>query len=1239
MKLTYRLAKYSLLILLILLVLIISSFIVIIKTETGTRFLLSHIPGLSVEGSQGSLSGNWSAKQLIWQDDTTKIILTSPTLSWYASCLFKAHICIDQLSADQLKLELTSQSQQIDTASPNTEAISLPSIHSPVSVAIKNLSLNSVMLNNQAIVSGIKLSQLTWQKSVVSFSQLTASYQKQVNAQLAGNITLTDNWPLKLHGQLNLDPLFNQPWDINIEASGELQKQLALTINSQGFISASLQAKAAVLDKNIPAQLTLNLENFAPNTVADIPETFTIQHLRLIARGDLQQGYQLQNEATLAGHTTPVSLTIAGLATARGIQVKPLRLSTSDQHFVTIIGQADWNSAIKASAEINYQAFPWLELYPLESPPPVNLDNLQANLNYQQDNYQANLQSKLTGPAGPFTMKAEVEGNLQQAKVTKLLIDTPDQGNITGQASVTFEPNINWLANLNLQAINPNYWIPQLTGQLQGTIHSEGSINVNHINTQNKLDINGTLRKQKTLIKAELIAKNEQWLMPELLVQIGNNEIKGNAKLDKQIQAQLDLNLTALKQILPTLAGNLKGQIKLAGSLEKPEASASLTGQALGYETQYIRQLQLVASLNQHQQGTLKLQANRIQTGDTLLGDLAINSSGNLTKQQLQIQLTQGIVELLTQINSEQDHQHNWNIAINKLQINSQGQNWQLQKTALLRYTTAGMLTLNEHCLQNGQATFCAVGQQKLLPESQINYRLANFSLLSLTPWLPENFNWQGILTADIALKLPKQGPVGHININASQGIFRLRQSNEDDWQSFPYQDLYLNSELSPNKIASSLKFSGGALGHITINADINPQSHNKALTGDFKIAGFDLNIFQPFIPQLEQLTGKINGLGTISGTLTNPYISGKVAINNATAIGDLPISLEQLQLIAAIEGEELKLSGNWRSGNTGYGSLKGSVNWSKALDVNLALNANRLPVVIAPYGDLEAATDLKLKMQDNALFLTGIVQIPKGDIKVRDLPPSTVKVSSDAVIVKDQPTVTQQIPLQLNMDVDVLIGSDRLKFSGFGLTSDVQGKLKVSNNLLTHGEVSLKDGQFRAYGQRLEIRRARVIFAGSLTEPRLDIEAVREVDDVTAGLKVTGLTSQPKVTIFSSPSMSQDQALSYIILGRPMGAGDSNMLARAALVLGVAGGSPILGEIADKVGIEDFELDTAGSGDNTSVVASGKITDKLSVHYGINIFQAVNTLMVRYKLTKSVYVEAASGVASSLDLFYKKSF
>ncbi|ORA02446.1 hypothetical protein, partial [Mycobacterium arosiense] len=50
-----------------------------------------------------------------------------------------------------------------------------------------------------------------------------------------------------------------------------------------------------------------------------------------------------------------------------------------------------------------------------------------------------------------------------------------------------------------------------------------------------------------------------------------------------------------------------------------------------------------------------------------------------------------------------------------------------------------------------------------------------------------------------------------------------------------------------------------------------------------------------------------------------------------------------------------------------------------------------------------------------------------------------------------------------------------------------------------------------------------------------------------------------------------------------------------AALALGLAGSAPLTGEIAKQLGIQDFQLDTEGTGNSTSVVASGNITDKLS--------------------------------------------
>src|SRR5690606_15282312 len=208
-------------------------------------------------------------------------------------------------------------------------------------------------------------------------------------------------------------------------------------------------------------------------------------------------------------------------------------------------------------------------------------------------------------------------------------------------------------------------------------------------------------------------------------------------------------------------------------------------------------------------------------------------------------------------------------------------------------------------------------------------------------------------------------------------------------------------------------------------------------------------------------------------------------------------------------------------------------------------------------------------------------------------------------------------------------------------LTAELAGQLHIGDNLETRGELNLNKGRYRAYGQRLAIRRARLFFAGPVDQPYLDVEAVRRVDDVTAGIRLTGSARQPTTQVFSEPAMSQEQALSYLVLGRPLGGTgeDSNLVAQAALALGLAGSASITGGIARTLGIRDFELDTQGSGVTTSVVASGKATERLSLRYGVGVCEPANTFALRYELTRRLYLEAASGLASSLDLFYRRDF
>ena len=79
--------------------------------------------------------------------------------------------------------------------------------------------------------------------------------------------------------------------------------------------------------------------------------------------------------------------------------------------------------------------------------------------------------------------------------------------------------------------------------------------------------------------------------------------------------------------------------------------------------------------------------------------------------------------------------------------------------------------------------------------------------------------------------------------------------------------------------------------------------------------------------------------------------------------------------------------------------------------------------------------------------------------------------------------------------------------------------------------------------------------------------------------------------------------------------------------------------KIGEEIGIEQLILETEGSGDQASVVASGYLTEDLSLRYGVGIFEPISTIALRYDLGRYFYLEAASGLAASLDIFYTRDF
>ncbi|XHF34635.1 translocation/assembly module TamB [Pseudomonas chlororaphis] len=1219
--------KISALALLSLVLLIVLSITAVLGTQAGSRWVLGLVPGLSVDNFQGRLGGQWSADHLLWQQGTSRVELSKPIFEWSPLCLTRMTLCIQQLKADTVSLQFPP-SEEVTESGP----ITLPDLQLPVAIELGDVQVGSLLFNGSEALKGLQLAA-HWTAKGMQIDSVKLQ-RDELSLNLSGLLQPTGNWPLNIVGDLTLPSPAPEPWTLALKIDGDLLKTLNLHADSRGYLNGQLSGELQPLVDNLPAKVRITSEAFKPS--ADLPDTLQFNQLVLTGEGDLKNGYQLLGNATLPADKGPVALLLKGKVDAKRAQIAGLDLTASDKQSLKLTGNVDWSKGLSAQANINWLDFPWHRLYPEIDEPQVTLRTFTGEVSYTDGQYIGNFAAAADGPAGAFTLSSPVSGNLKQIFLPQLKLEA-GQGKAEGHVNVQFADGIAWDTALELSALNPAYWVAELPGTLAGPLKSKGEMKNERLSLNADLDLKGKLRGQPAILQAKADGAGEQWNLNALQIRLGDNSINGKGSLQQKLTGQIDIKLARLAQLWPQLRGQINGRVDVAGTLKAPQGKLGLQGSQLEFQDNRLQSLNLDATLDSAQRAKIDLKGSGIQAGDTSLGTLTASAQGDIKSQKLNLDLLGPKLKLALGLDGNLD-KGNWRGRLASGDIQAGGQDWKLQNPAKLERLADGKINFGAHCWMSGNASLCGE-DQRLMPEPKLRYHLKQFPIESLAQWLPKDFAWQGKLNADLQLDLPASGPNGQISVDASGGTLRMKE--KDQWLDFPYQTLKLTSKLTPKRIDTDLNFVGGKLGELMVQAQLNPLPKNKPLSGTFRLSGLDLSVARPFVPMVEKLTGRLNGSGTISGGLLAPLVNGTVQLSDGEVSGpELPLELQALQLQAVIAGEAVQLNGGWKSGKSGQGSLNGNIAWGQALVVDLALKGTQLPVTVEPYAKLEVAPDLKISMAGDELAIAGKVLVPKGEITVRELPPSTVKVSDDTIIVGAQ-TEEGKPPLAMKMDIDVVVGEDKLSFAGFGLTANLQGHVHIGDNMDTRGELWLNDGKYRAYGQRLTVRRARLLFAGPIDQPYLDIEAIRQTDDVIAGIRLSGSAEQPTTQIFSEPAMSQEQALSYLVLGRPLSTTgeDNNMLAQAALGLGLMGSSGVTSSLASDLGIQDFQLDTQGSGNTTSVVASGNISEKLSLRYGVGVFEPANTIALRYKLSKKVYLEAASGVASSLDIFYKRDF
>ena len=288
-------------------------------------------------------------------------------------------------------------------------------------------------------------------------------------------------------------------------------------------------------------------------------------------------------------------------------------------------------------------------------------------------------------------------------------------------------------------------------------------------------------------------------------------------------------------------------------------------------------------------------------------------------------------------------------------------------------------------------------------------------------------------------------------------------------------------------------------------------------------------------------------------------------------------------------------------------------------------------------------------------------MDIPWARIRIDSLPDTAEPVSEDEVIlngphkskeelIKREFAAKTKSGMDIRSDLRINIGKD-VSLDAYGLKANLDGLLSVKQdkgNLGLFGQINLTKGRYASFGQDLLIRKGQINFSGQPSQPMLNIEAIRnpeamEDSKVTAGVKVIGVADSPEVTIFSEPSKSQDQALSYLLTGRSLEnsgeAGSSGSVGAALLGLGLSKSGKLVGSIGEAFGIQDLNLGTSGVGDKSKVTISGNLTNRLQIKYGVGLFDGLAEVTLRYRLMPQLYFQSVSSTNQVFDLLYQFEF
>jgi translocation and assembly module TamB len=807
---------------------------------------------------------------------------------------------------------------------------------------------------------------------------------------------------------------------------------------------------------------------------------------------------------------------------------------------------------------------------------------------------------------------------------------------------------------------DPSWLVAAWPGRLDGTTKLRAALAPQPNAAFDAIDLAGTLRNYPvTLRGAATLPEPGRFVLDALRLESDANYAVLTGTLDRtSLDLAVEAELEQVDLLVPNVGGALAASLTVDGTWREPRARGSLTGSGIAFAGITLERLDLrgEAGLAPDARLALTVDVARATRDPVSIGSVSAALNGTTAAHTVSVDAGTGDLRATVSATGAAEGT-SWRGTIERLDVDEPRLGpWHLDVPAALAFGR-GFVTLANSCLlHTSQARWCTQLDVRGRREDNLVVSGQNFDLATLRPLLPPALELDGVYQLSGALLDLMGEPRGAIALVSNDTRARIEFG---DSQAFVTEldRVQAGLTLTDGRLeltAAVRNTTGGRAEAVATIADT--RERDSPIDGWLHVEWPDLAVLTLLSPQLSEAGGALAADLTVGGTVAEPTVDGRAVVTNGrVVVPQWGLVVERIEATASSsDGRALDIDA---TGYAGEGALR--LEGTTQLDpeagwpTRLTLRGDAVRVVQRTDAEIVATPDLQVEVALPAITVSGSVHVPRAAVTIDALPAQAVTPSPDAVVHGGDERDTRRRPLEVRSSVQLTLGED-VRYSGLNLDTTVGGELRLTTepNRSANATGTLRlAGTYDAYGQRLELERGQLLFSGPLDDPGLDVRAVRKLEANAAtaatpqatevGIELTGTLRNPRTRIVATPAMSEADALSYLLFGRPASGGESGLgseetsaLQTAALSLGLQQALPVVQRLGNSLGLDELTVRSTTT-DAGELMAGKYLSPKVYIRYSYGLFNRIGGLLLRFKINERLSIETRSGDQKSMDLLY----